>query len=497
MKVLFAASEASPLIKTGGLADVASSLPLALTQMGNDVRVTLPAYRGVAEQLHGLQPIGSVVVPGLAEPVGLLAGRLAEQGPQFVLVKAPGLYDRDGGPYVDTTGRPYADNARRFAVFSRAVAAMALGQVGDGWRPDVVHCNDWQAGLVPALLSREWNRPACLFTIHNLAYQGLYDQQEFRRLELPADLWSVEGLEFHGRFSFIKGGIAYADAITTVSPTYASEICSPELGYGLEGLLCHRQDRLFGVLNGIDTEAWNPATDPLIPANYDAADLAPKAKDKQALQAAYGLPERADALLFGHIGRLVEQKGADLIIEVLPRLLEHPQVQLVVLGSGEPHLEAALATAAARYPDRVGIFLGYDEALSHLLEAGADCFLMPSRFEPCGLNQMYSLRYGTVPIVHRTGGLADTVVDAGTGALLDGSANGFVFEHASPESLWRAIERAVQFRSRPQTYWEKMQRVGMACDFSWRASAERYLDLYRFALDHPMVPRRRLQGEPA
>jgi starch synthase len=487
MKILFAASEASPLIKTGGLADVAGSLPASLIELGAEVRVIIPAYRGLAERLQSAAHSGTLVVPGVSGPVKLLSGRLDARGPLITLVDAPDLYHRDGGPYTDRAGRVYPDNAHRFAVLSRVVTALALGQGGDGWRPDVVHCNDWQTGLVPALLAREWNRPATVFTIHNLAYQGVFDFNEFRRLELPDDLWSIHGLEFHGNFSFVKGGIAFADVVTTVSPTYASEICTPELGYGLEGLLGYREDRLFGVLNGIDTDVWDPAQDPHIPAHYDADRLGAKAQNKRALQAALGLPERDEVLLFGHIGRLVEQKGADLIISVLPRLLEDPNIQVAILGSGEPHLEAAIHAATEHYPEQVGAFLGYDEPLSHLLEAGSDCFLMPSRFEPCGLNQMYSLRYGTIPIVHRTGGLADTVVDASTGALFEGTANGFVFEHANVDGLWSAIERATQFRQRPRVYWEKMQRAGMAIDFSWRASAERYLDLYRFALDHPAV----------
>ncbi len=488
MKILFAASEASPLIKTGGLGDVAGSLPDTLAQLGAEVRVVLPAYRNVARQLQSVQHYGSLMIPGAVEPVALHSGRLNDNGPLIILVDAHGLYDRDGGPYADSSGRAYADNANRFAVFSRAVTALALGRGGDNWHPDVVHCNDWQTGLTPALLAREWNRPATLFTVHNLAYQGVFNYSDFRRLELPAALWSMDGLEFHGNFSFIKGGLAFADVITTVSPTYASQICTPALGYGLEGLLSYRQERLFGVLNGIDTDVWNPATDPHLPSRYDADHLAAKIPNKAALQAAFGLPQRDDVLLFGHIGRLVEQKGADLIIGVLPRLLQQDKVQVVVLGKGEPHLEAALAAAATRYPEQVGVILDYNESRSHLLEAGSDCFLMPSRFEPCGLNQMYSLRYGSLPIVHRTGGLADTVVDATTGALFDGTANGFVFEHASLDALWWAIERAIQFRQRPPVYWEKMQRAGMARDFSWRASAARYLDLYRFAMDHPAVP---------
>ena len=465
---------------------MAGSLPMAVAELGADVRIVIPGFRGVADQLNGITRRGSLVIPGVAQPIGLVTGRLSPSSPLLILIEAPELFDRDGGPYTDISGKDYLDNAHRFAVFSRAVAALSLGQGPGGWRPDIVHCNDWQTGLVPALLSRERHRPATLFTIHNLAYQGVFDSHLYTDLQLPGDLWSMEGLEFYGNISFIKGGIAFADVVTTVSPTYASEICTSQLGYGLEGLLSYRQERLFGVLNGIDTDIWNPATDPYLTQVYDVDDLAGKSANKRYLQKRFGFTQTNDALLFAHIGRLVEQKGADMIVDALPRLRQEPHVQLVILGSGDPGLEAAVSEAARQNPDQVGAKIGYDEPLSHLIEAGADSFLMPSRFEPCGLNQMYSLRYGTIPLVRRTGGLADTVVDATNDALLDGTATGFVFEHADADSLWLAMERAIQFHKQPPAAWKKVQTAGMRRDFSWQTSAEKYFDLYGFALDHPV-----------
>ena len=494
VKVLFAASEVTPLVKTGGLADVAGSLPIAVSNLGADVRIVIPGYRGIVDRLDGVARIGEWAMPGVAQPGGLATARLTPSGPVFVVIEAPGLFARDGGIYTDASGQDYGDNAHRFAVFSRAVTALALGHGPDGWCPDIVHCNDWQTGLVPALLSREWNRPATLFTIHNLAYQGVYGAGVFADLDLPGDLWSMSGLEYHGNLSFIKGGIAFADVVTTVSPTYASEICTPELGYGLEGLLAYRQERLFGVLNGIDIETWNPATDPHLPQAYDVDNLSGKAIDKSHLQQQFGLAQMENSLLFAHIGRLVEQKGADMIVAILPRLLEQPHVQLVILGSGDPLLEAAVTEAAREHPQQVGVKIGYDEPLAHLIEAGADSFIMPSRFEPCGLNQMYSLRYGTIPIIRRTGGLADTVVDASSDAVLDGIATGFVFEHADADSLWSAVQRAMRFRDKPPARWHEVQRTGMRRDFSWRNSAEKYYDLYGFALDHRLGRPAKLSG---
>ncbi len=484
LKILFAASEAQPLIKTGGLADVAGALPPALAHFGHDVRLVLPAYPEAVEKAIPLHHLASLRLPGSDEPVRILEGRLGDDVPLY-LVDAPELFERPGNPYVAADGHDWPDNPERFALFCRAIAAIALDHAGLDWHPDLVHCNDWQTGLVPALLADEGNRPATLFTIHNLAYQGVFDRAAFDRLGLDPALWSLDALEFHGNFSFIKGGLAFADWITTVSPTYAREILTPAFGYGLEGLLRHRRERLEGILNGIDYRLWDPATDPAIPHHYDASRFGRKQENKRALQRELGLPEEKSALLFGHIGRLVEQKGVDMILDVLPGLLRRPGTQLVLLGSGSADLEQALREVAKRHPDRVAAWIGYDEALAHRVEAGCDCFLMPSRFEPCGLNQLYSLRYGSVPLVHRTGGLADTVVDATPHNLVEGRATGFVFDQPDSGALWKAMERAMEFWHQPGDAWRKLAVNGMRQDFSWDASARRYLAIYRRAIDRP------------
>jgi starch synthase len=338
---------------------------------------------------------------------------------------------------------------------------------------------------VPALLAQEWDRPATIFTIHNLSYQGMYDSSTFAQLMLPDQLWTPDGLEFHGNFSFIKGGLVFADWITTVSPTYAEEIRTPEFGYGLEGLLQHRADRLAGVLNGIDYQIWNPATDQHIKHNYDLNSFESKRKNKLALQEELGLAENPDAMLFGNIGRIVEQKGIDLIIDILPEIMRQADTQLVILGSGEEHLEQSLEIAAQKFPGRCAVIIGYDEHLAHRIEAGSDCFLMPSRFEPCGLNQLFSLRYGTVPIVNRTGGLADTVVDLNPASLLSKTATGFVSDLPEADSLLDSVNRAVEYYQRSGQWWEKLAKSGMKQDFSWGSSATHYLEIYAKAINSP------------
>jgi starch synthase len=484
LKILFAASEAQPLIKTGGLADVAGSLPTAMRMLNNDVRLILPAYPQAIERSIPVRTVSTLHIPGFAGEVRLLEGKLAGTLPLY-LVDAPGLFDRPGNPYTDAAGHGWGDNAQRFALFCRVVAMVAMNQADLNWGPDMVHCNDWQTGLVPALLSEYWNRPASLFTIHNLSYQGVFPQETFEQLQLPSDLWSSDGLEFHDNLSFIKGGLAFSDWITTVSPTYAGEIRTPEFGYGLEGLLNHRADRLTGILNGIDHQEWNPSTDPYIHQHYDAGTFELKKLNKLQLQREMGLEQDEEALLFGHIGRTVPQKGIDLILEILPVLMEKDKVQLVILGEGEQALEQALQEEISYHSGKCALYLGYDEQLAHRIEAGCDAFLMPSRYEPCGLNQLYSLLYGTVPIVHRTGGLADTVVDVRPGTVLDGSATGFVFNRPEGFSLLQAVERAIEYYNRPGVWWHKLATKGMQQDFSWRASAQHYLDLYRKAMENP------------
>ncbi len=482
--MLFAASEAQPLIKTGGLADVAGSLPAAIKMLGHDVRLILPAYPQTLEHEIPLSTAATINIHGFSSEIRLLEGLLDGQLPLY-LVDIPSLFKRDGYPYSDNSGKDWEDNAQRFAVFSRVVAAIAMNRAELGWRPDIVHCNDWQTGLVPPLLAAEDNRPATIFTIHNLSYQGVFDYPTFQRLQLEEELWSPEGLEFHDNLSFIKGGLNFADWITTVSPTYSREIRTPEFGYGLEGLLNHRADHLTGIINGIDYQQWDPRTDPLIPQHYDSDSFEKKQINKMRLQQEMGLTVDDGSILFGNIGRTVEQKGIDLILEIMPDLLSRGEVQLVMLGEGEPSLEQGMQQLASNYPGRCAVKIGYDEALAHRIEAGCDSFLMPSKYEPCGLNQLYSLRYGTVPVVHRTGGLADTVTDVAPTTILDESATGFIFDQPEAASLLAAVERTIEFYRRPGVWWEKLALNGMQHDFSWDTSAARYLEIYRMAIDHP------------
>ena len=478
MNILFCTSEAYPLIKTGGLADVSGSLPKALQALDNDVRLMLPAYPEVLERAGMLTRIASLSLSGAAEPVEILKGRFPDSRVGLYLVDSPAHFRRPGNPYLQKNGSDWSDNAARFALFARAAVALALGQADADWKPDLVHCNDWQTGLVPALLSDQAERPPTLFTIHNLAYQGLFPADTFMGLGLPDALWSMDALEFHGKMSFLKGGIASADWVTTVSPTYAEEICTSRFGCGLEGLLQHRSTQLTGILNGMDCSVWDPATDRFIERPYDAHSLQFKAVNKSALQRDQRLPVDSRPLLLGHIGRLVTQKGSDLILAILEELFQHP-VQLVILGSGDRELERALLDAAARYPRQLAVRIGHDEMLAHRIEAGADCFLMPSRYEPCGLNQMYSLRYGTVPIVRRTGGLADTVVDLNDRHAGEYAATGFSFEEDSAAALLATCRRALTLYERSKVEWWKLVITGMREDFCWPASAARYLELYR------------------
>lgn len=483
--LLFAVSEVHPLIKTGGLADVAYSLTAALKPHVHELCLVLPAYRAALAQAGHLKPLATLHVAGSDDPVRILEGEMPGSGVKVWLIDAPFYFDRDGGPYGDAHGHDWPDNAARFAVFARAIVEIACGRADIHWQPDVVHCNDWQTGLVAALLALEPARPATVFTIHNLAYQGLFDSDVFQTLDLPAALWAPEALEFHGRVSLLKGGLIFADRLTTVSPTYAREIQTPAFGYGLEGLLTHRARHLTGILNGADYGVWDPAHDPLIAQQYGPHTLHLKAVNKEMLQRHVGLPQISDAPLIGLIGRLVEQKGIDLLLAALPALLKHP-VQIALLGSGEKNTEQALLNAAKRHPQQIAVHIGYNEELAHRIEAGADMFLMPSRFEPCGLNQLYSLRYGTVPIVRRTGGLADSVVDASAARLKSGTASGFVFDDATPDALLHALERALTLFRQP-AQWRKVMTCGMQQDFSWNKNARAYLELYREAQATPIA----------
>lgn len=476
-KILFMSSEVFPLIKTGGLADVSGSLPIALSSMGHDVRILMPAYPSAvaAGDFKPLRKLG-----GASESM-ILEGKLPGTNVSVLALSHDLYFSREGNPYLDQGGSPWTDNAQRFAMFCRVGVEIAMDRLGLNWKPDIVHCNDWQTGLVPALLSDETKRPATVFTIHNLAYQGVFPQQTFLDLQLPSRLWSSEALEFYGQVSFIKGGLVFADRVTTVSPTYAKEIQTSEFGCGLEGLLTHRNHRLSGILNGIDEEAWNPATDPYLPEHFELGRMENRSKLKAILQTSFGLKQDASLPILAWVGRLVDQKGIDLLIESLPTLM-NKELQIVMIGSGESRYERVLQQWGQLFPNKFSIRLGYDEARAHLVEAAADLFLMPSRFEPCGLNQMYSQRYGAIPLVRKAGGLADTVVDASEPTLENGLATGFVFTDPSPEALIATLERAIKL-FQTSAAWKKIQTNGMSKNFSWQISAAQYEKTYDLALN--------------
>ena len=474
MRVLFCASEIVPLAKTGGLADVAGALPNALAARGVDVRLAMPHYRGISiEQAHGGTVevrTGDEVLSGTIGDARLPGGHLP-----IWLVGQPSLFDRPG--LYGEGGADYPDNLTRFTFFARAVLQWLRTQ---SWQPDVIHCNDWQTALVPAILAAEERGPASALTIHNLAYQGLFPADQFPRTGLPWAMFTMHGLEFWGQVNLLKGGLYFADVLSTVSETYAREIQTEEFGAGLDGVLRDRADDLFGILNGVDYSVWDPAVDTLIPARYSVDDLGGKAVCKQHLQQAFHLPTEPRTPLIGMVTRLADQKGLDLVAGVITEVLA-TGAQVVVLGTGDPKYHALFEELARRFGAQVGVRLGFDNALAHLIEAGADLFLMPSRYEPSGLNQLYSLRYGTVPVVRRTGGLADSIVDTTSRTLEQGTANGFVFEAYTPPALWDALRRALEAYRVPAV-WLPVQQRGMRADFSWNRSAGRYVELYERAL---------------
>jgi starch synthase len=484
MQVLQVSAELYPLLKTGGLGDVTGALPDALAAGGVDVRVLLPGFRAIRDGLDGLEPLADWVTPwGMRARV--LRGMWRDRG--VYVIDAPALYDRSGGPYVDEHGKLHADNHRRFALLGQVAAAFGSTGLDPGWRPQVVHAHDWHAALTPAYLHharrmRGAVHARCVYTVHNLAFQGVFPAATFAELGLPKSAFHIDGVEFHGHVSFMKAGLQYADRITTVSPTYAREIQTHEQGCGLDGLLRKHRHQLSGILNGVDRSVWDPATDRAIEQNYDEERLSLRAANKAALQRQLGLAAHADALLFGIVSRLTEQKGLHLVLAALPELLENGG-QLVVLGSGDAELEAAFRTAAHRHPGSVAVRIGHDEAQSHRVFAGADVTLVPSRFEPCGLTQMYALAYGSLPLVHRVGGLADTVVDVALENLADGTATGFVFERFDATAYGAALRRAFALHGR-RPEWRRVQRTAMSQRFDWSAAAARYVALYRSLL-HP------------
>jgi starch synthase len=475
MKVLSVASEAVPLVKTGGLADVAGALPAALAAEGVAVTTMLPGYPAVMATL----PKGARAIARwedlLGSPARLLSGKL--DGQPLLVLDCPTLFARPGGPYQSPDGSDWPDNWRRFAAFALAAAEVAMGYA-KGRKFDLLHAHDWQAAMAPAYLRFADSAVAVpsVLTIHNMAFQGWYEAAIFRHLGLPAAAYTVDGVESYGGVGFLKAGMQAASAITTVSPTYAAEISRPEFGMGLEGLVQARGSAVHGVLNGIDRQVWNPATDPHLAANYTSATLEQRAANKRAVEAAFALDED-DGPLFTVISRLTWQKGLDVLPGVLDHLVGNGG-RLALLGSGDPAIEQAFHAAALRHPGRIGVRVGYDEPLSHLLQGGADAILVPSRFEPCGLTQLYALAYGCLPVVARTGGLADTVIDANPAALAAGVATGVQFDGVSEGSLRAAVDRTLALYRQPDV-WRRLQANGMAADFSWGTSARDYAALYR------------------
>ena len=479
IRVLSVASEAVPLVKTGGLADVAGALPAALAACGVTVTTLLPGYPAVLKAIKRARCVHQWERL-LGEPARLLA--VKHGGQALLVLDAPAYFNREGSPYSDPRGKDWGDNWRRFAAFGRAAADIASGAV-KGQAFDVLHAHDWQGGMAAA-----YNRFApyggsglpSVMTIHNMAFQGYYDARIFRALELPRKAWSIDGVESYGGVGFLKAGLQSASMVTTVSPSYAAEIRMAEFGMGLEGLIASRGDRVSGILNGIDTAEWNPASDPHLAANYSAANLKARAANKRALEAEFGL-EADGGPLFIVVSRLTWQKGMDVLPEVLDHLVGLGG-RLVLLGSGDAAIERELHKAAARHPGQIGIRIGYDEALSHRMQAGGDAILVPSRFEPCGLTQLYGLAYGCVPVVARTGGLADTVIDANVAALSRNVATGVQFTGVQYQTLAAAITRTIALYH-DRAVWKQVQKNGMACDFSWGTSGKAYAALYHRLLD--------------
>ncbi|KGT91070.1 glycogen synthase [Erwinia typographi] len=474
MQVLHVCSEIFPLLKTGGLADVVGALPAAQIAEGIDTRVLLPGFPDLKKGIADTQVVARLQT--FAGYVELHYGQF--NGVGIYLIDAPGLYDRPGSPYHDESQFAYTDNYLRFALLGWMGCEIACG-LDPYWRPEVVHAHDWHAGLACAYLAARGRPAKSVFTVHNLAYQGLFSAHHLEQIQLPWSFFNMHGLEFYNQISYLKAGLFYADHITAVSPTYAREITLPEFGYGMEDLLRQRQleGRLTGILNGVDPTIWDPAQDLLLTARYNRDVLDAKVENKRQLQITMGLKIDDKVPVFAVVSRLTRQKGLDLVLEALPGLLEQGG-QLVLLGAGDAVLQQGFLAAAAEYPGQVGVQIGYHEAFSHRIMGGADIIMVPSRFEPCGLTQLYGLKYGTLPLVRRTGGLADTVNDSSLENLADGMASGFVFEDSNAWSLLRAIRRAFVLWSRP-SLWRYVQRQAMGMDFSWQVAAVAYRDLYQ------------------
>lgn len=473
LKVLFVAAEAYPLVKTGGLGDVAGSLPRALHQLGVDVQLLLPAYADVLARADSLRKGPALGEPLPGHAARLQYGVLEGTDVPLTLVDCPSLFGRPGSPYQNADGHDWSDNHLRFAMLSRAAALLGTDRQITGWQPDLVHANDWHTALVPLLMRTEATiRSKSLFTIHNLAYQGLFPYAGASQLAPFIPPEHMHSLEFWGQMSFLKAGLAHADCVTTVSPTYAREITTPEYGCGLDGVINARTGHVVGITNGIDDDIWDPRNDSHLVANYDAGSLSDKGKNTQHLRRLLGLPEHRQRPVVGVVSRFVHQKGIDVILTAIPELLAL-DVDLVFLGTGETDLQAAALAAAAQHPDRIATRIAYDEALAHLVIAGADMLLMPSRFEPCGLTQLYGQRYGTLPVVHRVGGLVDTVHDG---------QDGFGFDGLTADTLVAAVRRARDMWA-DAVAWRYLQTEAMSKNLGWRACAEHYRNLYSTVID--------------
>ncbi|MDR1368302.1 MAG: glycogen synthase GlgA [Candidatus Accumulibacter sp.] len=478
MRILHVAAEIFPLVKTGGLADIIAALPNAQAQRGSDVRVLLPGFRGIMAGVTDLVPVAQIGPVFGAATAQLLTGCLPGSELTAYVIDAPFLYDREGNPYVGPDRRDWKDNHRRFGLLGWAAAHIAFGELDAEWQPDIVHAHDWHAGLASAYIRQHPSlKTPTVFTVHNLAFRGIFPMECYGELGLSTEFLTPSGLEFYGSFSFMKAGLVYSDKITTVSPTYAKEIQTPEFGCGLDGVLTERADDLSGILNGVDYDIWTPQ-DTKIAHTYTANNQNGKKLCKRALQRDFGLQRDGDSPLFAVVSRLAGQKGMDLIIDALPELLDGGG-QLVVLGTGEAEIEARFFHASQAYPGRVAVRIGYDEALSHHIMAGADLLLVPSRFEPCGLTQLYALRYGTLPVVHRVGGLSDTVVDTTRETIASARATGFVFDRPDKAALGSRIRDACALYRNDKVGWRKIRRRAMLQDFSWNDSAAHYEVLYR------------------
>jgi starch synthase len=490
MKVLQVGAEIYPLIKTGGLADVLGALPQALCSQGADLRLLLPGLPGIIDAVLHAKKVCQIGPVFGAASVTLMRAQMPYTRVPAYVIDAPFLYRRGGGPYQDRHGAEWADNLQRFGLLGWVAAQLAQGQLDPDWHAAVVHAHDWHAAMSCAYLhAHPAGEAASVFTVHNLAFQGLFPHDDWSLLGLSSRYMSPSALEFHGQLSFMKAGLKFADRVTTVSPTYAREIATAEFGVGLEGVIRGRGADVSGILNGIDARVWDPATDSALPQGYSATQLQGKAVCKVALQQHFGLAAEPQTPLLGVVSRLTSQKGLDLVLSVLPEVIRMGG-QLVVQGTGEPSLEAAFRMAAGAHPGRVGVLLGYDEIGAHRLIAGADMILVPSRFEPCGLTQMYGLRYGTIPIVRRVGGLADTVRDVGHGDSAAALGNGFVFDAAQPPALQDAIARAFDLYRKRQAWVELMQQ-GMGENLSWDGPAKQYMALYEHVVSEHGDARRK------